>query len=296
MRIKSILEIIRPQQWYKNLLIFIPLIFLPNGNDSELIFLEILGFIALCLGSGGAYVLNDLFDFKRDIIHPIKKNRPLPSGRISKNSAIILAIILITVSEFFAYSLNDLFFIANTLLIISIFLYSIKLKEIFLLDVSLISINYVFRATGGAFLIDVQISGWLILGIFFLALLLAFTKRKNEILLLKNNFTDHKKVLKKYSHKFLNFSIVITSAITFSIYFIYSFTGPKEINDWRLLTTVPIIFFILFLFVKRTIAGNYQGKELDKILIHDKLLIGLIVIYFIMILVLINIFPNLFIF
>lgn len=289
--IKTMVEIIRPPQWYKNFLVFLPLIFSVDIFNLEFIFLLVLGFIALCLGSGGAYVFNDLIDLKKDAIHPIKKNRPLPSGRLSKKHAIILGLTLITISEFLAYFLNSSFLIINSLLVISIFLYSIKLKEIFLLDVFMISMNYVLRSVSGAFIIDFQISLWLLVGVFSLAILLSFGKRKNEILLLNKKFLKHKKVLQNYSHRFLNYALIISSIMTFIIYLVYSSSGPKEINDLRLIFTAPIFLLILFLFVRNTINGKYSGKELGEILFKEKLLTALIIISIILISILINVFP-----
>ena len=287
------LEITRPRQWYKNLIIFLPLIFSQSLFDVEFIFWNFLGFIILCIGTGGAYILNDYFDYKKDLIHPSKKNRPLPSGRMSKRYAIFLSLVLISISFISAYFISEWFFVSISLLILSIFLYSIKLKEIFLLDVFLISINYIFRAMSGAFIVNLDISNWLISGVFLLALLLSFSKRKNELLLLKDKSIDYKKVLKKYSHRFLNFAIAIISAGTLLTYVFYSLSGPKEINDLRLVLTIPIVVLILVLFSKKTIEGKYQGKELDEILIENKLLGILIVIYLIMLLGLINLFPDL---
>ena len=92
-----------------------------------------------------------------------KKNRPIPSGKITRNQAIILITTLLVISEIFAILLNVQFFILNSMLIASMITYSIKIKNIFLMDVFSIAINYVFRAMSGAYLIDVKISPWLIM-------------------------------------------------------------------------------------------------------------------------------------
>jgi len=288
----ALIEIIRPKQWYKNLLIFVPLVFSLNLNNPESIFLSVIGFVILCLTSGGSYTINDVLDYKKDLLHTEKKKRPIPSGRMSKNFAILLGFILIGVSLYFANLLNIGFFIIVSLLIISNLLYSKKGKDIFLLDVFMISINFVLRAVAGAFVIDVDISPWLITGIFFVALLLAFAKRQNELKILGDKAKDHRKVLGEYSINFLNYSIGITSATVILAYSIYSIEGVGDIEDWRLVLTIPVVFFILLLYVNNIIQGKLSSKEFNDLLTGDKKFLVSILVYIFMVIVLIYLIPS----
>jgi len=287
----ALIEIIRPKQWYKNFLIFVPLVFSLNLNNLEAIFLSIIGFVILCLTSGGSYTLNDVLDYKKDLLHTEKKKRPIPSGRLSKNFAMLYGFILIASSLYFANLLNSEFFIIVSLLVISNLLYSKKGKNIFLLDVFIISINFVLRAVAGAFVIDVEVSPWLIIGIFFVALLLAFAKRLNELKLLKDEAIGHRKVLGEYSVNFLNYSIGITSATVILAYSIYSIEGVGDIADWRLVLTIPVVFFIVLLYVNNIIQGKFFSKEFNDLLTGDKKFLVSILVYIFMVIVLIYIIP-----
>jgi len=288
----ALIEIIRPKQWYKNFLIFVPLVFSLNLNNPESVFLSIIGFVILCLASGGSYTINDVIDYKKDLLHAEKKKRPIPSGRLSKNFAMLYGFILIASSLYFANFLNTGFFIIVSLLIISNLLYSKKGKNIFLLDVFMISINFVLRAVAGAFVIDVDVSPWLIIGIFFVALLLAFAKRLNEIRLLKDEAMGHRKVLAEYSVNFLNYSIGITSATVILAYSIYSIEGVGDIADWRLVLTIPVVFFIVLLYVNNIIQGKFFSKEFNDLLTGDKKFLVSILVYIFMVIVLIYLIPS----
>jgi len=233
-----------------------------------------------------------VLDYKKDLLHAEKKKRPIPSGRIPKNYAILYGFILITSSLYFANLLNAGFFIIVSLLIISNLLYSTKGKNIFLVDVFMISINFVLRAVAGAFVIDVDVSPWLIIGIFFVALLLAFAKRLNEIRLLKDEAVGHRKVLAEYSVNFLNYSIGITSATVILAYSIYSIEGVGDIADWRLVLTIPVVFFIVLLYVNNIIQGKFFSKEFNDLLTGDKKFLVSILVYIFMVIVLIYLIPS----
>ena len=290
--IPSLVKIIRPQQWYKNVLVFVPLVFSLNLFQPDLIILSFLGFVALCLASGGSYVINDVFDYKKDLLHPKKRNRPIPSGRLSVKSASIYGIVLLIVGSILAFSLNEIFFIVVILLILSTFFYSKAAKDIFLLDVFLIAINFVLRAIAGVFLIGVDLSPWLVIGIFFVALLLGFTKRQNELNLLKEQAVKHKKVLEHYTEKFLRYAIGQSSAASILAYSIYSINGPGIIGDWRLVLTIPIVFFILVSYVNNIINVKYPSKELEAQMISDKKISVSLLVYVVMVIILIYFVPS----
>ena len=292
----ALLEIIRPQQWYKNFLIFLPIIFSQQIFEIEIVTKTVYGFFILCAAFGATYIINDLIDYKRDLSHPEKIKRPLTSGRITKKQAIAFSFSLLIAAEFSAFILDPIFFIFTTLMIISTLTYSAFLKNIFLVDVFLIAINYVLRAVSGFFLLDLSkvssVSPWLIMGVFFVALLLAFGKRKNEITYLEENAIKHRKVLSEYTPEILNFSIGITASTLIVTYAIYAISGPPQIDDWRLVLTIPIFFFNLILYVNHMLKGDYKGKEFNNLLLSDKKLLGGTVIFVLTVIVLIYFVPD----
>jgi len=287
-----VIKTMRPEQWYKNLLVFVPVVLSLNLTDINAVILSLAGFAVLCMSSGGSYVINDLIDYRNDLLHPEKKKRPIALGKISKNEAIVFAIFLIVASQVFAFLINVEFFVINSLLIISMMVYSVRAKNIFLIDVFFISVNYVLRATAGAFIIDVNLSPWLIIGIFLLALLLAFGKRKSEIIFFQENALELSRVLKKYSKNILKYSTIIISATIIITYSLYSMNGPEEIGDWRLVLTIPVVFFILFFYTGSLFAGGYKGKELNDLLLSEKRFFASIIVYIVMTIILIYFVPD----
>jgi len=285
-------SLLRPQQWYKNLLIFVPLIFSLNLLNVELFFLSLQGFILLCLSSSGLYIINDILDYKNDKFHHIKKHRPIASGKISKKSALVLAIIFLVLSITFSFQLNQMFFLINVLFIFLTIIYSVRAKNVAFLDVFLISLNYVFRAVAGGYLLSLEISNWLIIGIFFFALLLSFSKRYNEIKLLNNDSISHRKSLKRYSKHILRWSIYLSSAIILITYSVYALSGSATINDWRLGITIPIAFVIIFDYSRKILSDKFPSKEFHQMLISSRSLLIEISIFIISILILIYIVPH----
>ena len=287
-----IFSILRPQHWYKNLLIFLGIIFSLNLLDAQLFFLSLQGFIIFCLASSGLYIINDLLDFKNDKIHPIKKHRPIASGDISKKSAFVLALIFLSISIIASFALHEIFFLCIVLFISSTILYSVRGKNFAFLDVFLISLNYVLRAVAGGYLLELQISNWLVVGIFFFALLLCFTKRRNELVLLKTDSTSHRKSLGMYSTRILNWSIYLSASTLLVIYSVYAFLGSHTTDDSRLVFTIPIAFIIIITYLKKILSDKYTSKEFHQILVTSRLLLIEVTIFITSVLVLMYLIPN----
>ena len=198
-KIKDIIKLLRPNQWYKNLLIFIAIIFSKNLLNLSYLKITFQGFVMLIIISSANYIFNDLVDLKKDILNPEKKDRPIASGKISKKLAIILFLSFLVIGLISAYKISlDLFYIVLGIVLIST-LYTLLLKNIVFADLLAISSNFVLRAVSGAVIIDVFISPWLVIGIFFFALFLVTGKRYSELNYLNKNATKHRIVLKDYS-------------------------------------------------------------------------------------------------
>ena len=286
------LNILRPQHWYKNLLVFLPIIFSLNLLDAELFFLSLQGFALFCLASSGVYIINDLLDFKGDKIHPIKKHRPIASGKISRKYAFVLALIFLAVSVIGSFALHEMFLLCVTVFISSTIIYSIIGKNFAFLDAFLISINYVVRAIAIGYVLELQISNWLVAGIFFFALLLCFTKRKNEIVLLKTDSVSHRKSLAKYSKRVLHWSIYVSSSALLVIYSVYAFLGSSVNNDSRLVFTIPIAIIIIITYLRTTLSDQHSSKEFHEIIVTSRLLLIESAVFVISVLVLIYVIPS----
>ena len=281
-KISSVISLLRVQQWYKNIIIFFGIVFALELVSPANIFVSILGFIALCLITSAGYIRNDILDLQQDKIHPEKCKRPLPSGQITLKKANTIFLIIIGIGLLLSFSLDLLFGVFMTALIINTEIYSRITKNIVFLDVFAIGINFVIRAVCGIVLINTPISPWIVFGVFCVALFLGFMKRKSEITTLKNSASSHRKVLSRYTKFSLNISVFISAMMILAIFTIYSVIGPFD--DGRLILTIPFIALIILrqLYLSKINHILIQKNEFYK----DKLTAIVIIFYSIFTLIL----------
>ncbi len=248
MNLKSLFQLIRPKHWIKNLLVFAALIFSKHLlNGASFIRVGII-FFAFCAISSACYILNDFLDLKEDQQHPSKRFRPLASETVSKPMAVIFAIFLLTSACFLAFSLgkNALFVLLGYGIVQLV--YSFGLKHVVILDVMLLAIGFVFRAIAGGVVIDVNISNWLLLCTFLLALFLGLCKRRQELVILKQDAFAHRPVLSEYSETFIDSLISVITGATVVTYALYTVSNDVQIRFGtdRLIFTVPFVIYGIF--------------------------------------------------
>lgn len=255
---KVYLSLLRIKQWIKNLFVFAPIIFSKNLFNQELFIKTLLTFLLISILSSGLYILNDIFDLESDMEHPEKRNRPLPSGKISKNFALLISIIFIISSLFFSLFINHKLTIIFLIYIGLNFLYSLIIKKLVIIDVFIIAINFILRIYSGSVVTQISVSSWLILCTLFLSLFLGFAKRRFEIVLLGENAHKHREVLSSYSVDLLDKIIVILSTATILSYSLYSVSSEtKEKFGEGFIFTIPIVLYGLL----RYIYLIYEKKE-----------------------------------
>jgi 4-hydroxybenzoate polyprenyltransferase len=262
--LKEIIKSMRPKQWYKNLVIFIGIVFSINLLNLYLWIDAISAFAIFCILSGSIYILNDILDLEKDKNHPKKKERPLASGRLKVSNALFCAILFICIALFGAYLLNTEFFIISLVFFILILFYSLFLKEIIIVDIMVISTGFVLRAMAGALAIGVFVSPWLIICAFLLALFLALGKRRHELVLLKENASNHRKILGGYSKEMLDQMINITTSSLIMSYSLYTFFSGKI----YIMITIPFAFYGLFRYIFLVHGKNMGGEP--EMLFKDK--------------------------
>ena len=175
---------LRPSQWTKNLIIFGPLVFAQRLLDPPSVVQAVAAFVIFCLLSGVVYLLNDVADREGDRLHPIKRFRPIASGAVPVTAALTLAAILAVVALTAAFWLRPLFGVMALGYLALLALYSGPLKHVVIIDVLTIAVGFVLRAVAGAVAIDVAVSPWLYMLTILLALFLALSKRRHELVLL----------------------------------------------------------------------------------------------------------------
>jgi decaprenyl-phosphate phosphoribosyltransferase len=259
----SYLRLMRPRQWAKNMFVFAPLIFARELFDTRQAALAFLAFLAFDLAASMVYVVNDIVDAPSDRLHPEKRERPIAAGVISSTHALWFAAVLLLLLTALLVPL-DLRFVTVVVLYVGLnMLYTYWLKQVVLLDVFVIAAGFMLRVVGGAFIIDVSISNWLVLCSLFISLFLGFGKRRAEILRVHTEHADpQRSVLSAYTVDFLDQMITITGAgavISYALYTVAPRTVEMFGTEKLIYTTIFVcygIFRYLFLTHRSTSTEN----------------------------------------
>lgn len=269
--LKYILKAMRPRQWTKNVFIFAALIFDRKLLDPGALRHTAIAFLLFCLLASSVYLFNDIIDRKSDLNHPVKKNRPIASGKLPVGAALSVGILLLLVSLVGAFLLSRGFFVITaTYFILNIF-YTFWLKHIPLIDVLVIASCFVLRVAAGVSVIEVQrFSPWLYVVTTLLSLYLGFGKRRSELAVLVNdNPQNHRKVLSGYSIALIDQLITIVSATTIIAYSLYTFSAPNLPENHAMMLTIPFVLYGIFRYLY-LINMHDAGGEPEEILLKDR--------------------------
>lgn len=281
----SLLTSLRPRQWTKNLIVFAGLLFGQRLTDARAVVSAAAAFAVFCVLSGVVYLVNDVVDREADRQHPVKARRPIASGELTPRAALTAALVLGVAGLASAYALGTAFGHVAVAYLALLALYSGPLKHIVIVDALTIAIGFVLRAVAGAVVIGVQIGHWLLVLTIQLALFLALSKRRHEIVLLAGQASNHRASLGEYTPGLLDQLISIVAASTLIAYAI-STVGPETVAkyDTALLgLTLPFpiygIFRYLYLVHRRADGGSPADTLLtDRPLLACIALWGLAVI------------------
>jgi 4-hydroxybenzoate polyprenyltransferase len=266
--LRSLLKTVRPRQWTKNIFVFAAIVFdgkLFHLND----FLRTLaGFGLFCMISSSIYVFNDLLDMEADRQHPVKKNRPIASGKIPLPLAIVTGVLLALIALTTGYLLAFQFGLMLSIYFVVMLAYSKWLKHIPILDVLILAAGFVLRVHSGTTLIAIErFSPWLYVLMTLLALYLGFGKRRAELALLAEDANTHRKVLDGYTLPLLDQFITIVSASTILAYSLYTFDRLPA--NHTLMLTIPFVVYALFRYLY-LLEVKEIGGEPEEILLTDR--------------------------
>ena len=289
--VKSYLELARIKHWMKNFLIFLPLFFSSNLFQKDKVVPAILGFVIFSFVSSIVYIFNDINDVESDREHEIKKNRPLPSGRIKISSAyrflFVLLFFVIIFSVLIFKIVNNIFvFLVPLIYLILNVLYSKWLKKRPIVDVVILVSGFLLRVIYGGLITSIDVSKWLYLMIIFVSFYLGFGKRRNEII---KNGTKSRDVLKFYSKEFLdkNMYVCLSLAIvSYSLWCVDPLIVSRCSGDY-LFWTIPYIM-IIFQLYSLNIEKNSHGDPIE-VLFSDKILLLLVFLYVVLMMLLLYI-------
>ncbi len=268
---KEIFITSRPQQWIKNLFIFAAIIFSQNILNLSLLGKTIVAFISFCLLSSSFYIFNDLQDLEEDKRHPLKSKRPLASGRLKKSYALFSFGVLGLLGLIIAASLNWPFLLISVIFFFLQVAYSLWLKHVVILDVFVIAAGFLIRVVAGGLAIKVTLSSWLLICSTLLALFLALSKRRHELVLLSKEASEHRPILEEYSPYFLDQLIAVVTASIVVAYCLYTVSEETvaKFGTSNLLFTVPFVLYGIFRYLY-LIHQKFEGGSPELLIIKDK--------------------------
>ncbi len=269
----SLLRLLRIEQWLKNLFLFVPLFFAGDLFNFEGLITLLIGFFIFSLIASSIYIFNDFKDIKLDRLHPVKRNRPLASGKVSVREALILAAVLLASGLCFSYLLNWQFFTIILVYVTLNILYSMGLKNISIVDIFIISFGFILRILAGGILVGVAVSHWLLIMIFLLALFLVLAKRRDDLIVQLTISSTIRKTSSTYNLEFINSCLTIFSGIIVVAYIMYTLSSEvtSRLNSNLFITTIFVLAGIMR-YLQITFVDQKSGSP-TKILIKDKFII-----------------------
>lgn len=217
---------------------------------------SLIAFAMFCLISGSMYIINDIKDAEKDLLHPTKRFRPIASGTLSSRTALLVSILLLSVTLSTSFFVNRSLVYIELLYIIINLVYTYYLKYFALIDVIIVAVGFVLRAIVGSVVINVPVSPWLVLCVFLMAFVLAFGKRRHELL----TASSSRDCLSQYTVKMIEELLNISVSMLLMSYALYSFS----VHIFMMIT-LPFAFYGVFRFVQLVYLKNF-GDEAELIL------------------------------
>jgi 4-hydroxybenzoate polyprenyltransferase len=287
----ELLRATRPRQWIKNTWVFAAIAFSGERlwTQPGKVALVLGAFVLFCMAAGAIYLINDLVDIEKDRAHPKKRRRPLASGRLRPGIAIAAAIGLMLMVLPGAYLLDsaegpgqnlDLLAVMLAYILIQGLLYTYWLKNIVIVDIFTIAAGFLLRAVAGAFVLDIEVSSWLLTCMGLLALFLGLGKRRAELVLLEEGATEHRRILQEYSLPMLDQLISIVTAATIIAYTLFTTTATTlpHTNYPVMIATVPFVVYGIFRYIY-LIHHHRGGGSPEELVLKDRPLAADIVLY-----------------
>ncbi len=268
--LRGVWDLIRVRQWYKNLVIFLSILFVGRFFEIDSLILTAIGFFCLCFVSSVNYVINDITDLKRDRENPEKKDRPLASGKISTLSAGVIALILFLAAMFLSYLLAPKFAFAVFAIFAVGQAYSFFFKHEAFADVLTIAVNFMFRAVSGAYILDLNISPWIVLCTFMLSVFLSVSKRAGEFSLLAENAAAHRNVLHAYTKEVTSSLMIVATVMLTMSYSLYSFLSNKN-----LIITLPVALYVIFRYFYLSHSNAQVVRHPEMIFKDVRMVVGI---------------------
>ena len=275
---RKIIELLRPEQWLKNLFVFAPVFFAGRLTDAECMASSAMMFVGYSLAASGIYCFNDIYDVEADRLHPKKKLRPIASGAVSIGlgylmMGLCLAASLLVVT-FYPWQTEEirmgLYAIIAFYVLMNI-TYSVWLKKKAIIDVFIIAVGFVLRIVAGGVATSIELTHWLVLMTFLLSLFLAFAKRRDDVVMFESTGKIVRKNVVRYNVDFMNQVIGIIASITMVCYIMYT-VSPEVVERFHCPYVYATSIFVLagiIRYLQVTMVDVRSGSP-TKVLTHDR--------------------------
>jgi decaprenyl-phosphate phosphoribosyltransferase len=269
--VSEYLKLLRVRQWVKNLFLFLPLFFGLKIFDANALLLTIAGFVSFSLLASSVYIFNDYIDIEKDKLHPEKKFRPLASGKVSIRKAVVLYLFVTSIAISIAFILPSGFMLMAVIYLLNNILYSVKLKQIPLLDIFILASGFIIRIYAGAYTAGVSPSVWLVAITFLLALFIALAKRRDDVLIFNKSGDLMRKSVEGYNLQFLDIAMSIMASVTIVAYLMYSLSEEvmNRLHSEHLYFSVIFVILGIMRYMQITFVYQNSGSPTD-ILYKDR--------------------------
>ena len=266
----EIVKLIRPQHYIKNLFVLAPIFFSGLITNETLLTQSLIAFILFSLAASSIYILNDIMDVFEDRLHPKKKNRPIASGSIPVSTAWVILTCLVTTSLVGSWYISaNLTYVLILYIVINI-LYSLGMKHLSIIDVTIISIGFVLRIVAGSVIIETDPSMWIILMTFLLSFFLGLAKRRDDVLMSTSGLKARKNI-DGYNLDFVNAAMVVMASVVIFSYISYTIADSvqERLDTDYLYLTVLFVIIGIFRYFQITFVEENSGSP-TKIMINDR--------------------------
>lgn len=263
-KIKLYLRLFRVKHYIKNVLVLMPLFFGKKVFDIDTLVHALIGFVSFCLVSSAIYIFNDIQDIEKDRQHPTKRLRPIASGDVSKNKAIVCLILCLVLAIAISICVNQPMH-AYVALIVYVVLnlgYSMKWKHIPLLEIAILVSGFLIRLLYGSMVTEIVVSSWLFMTVIAVSFYLGFGKRRNEWRMQqKTQSSDTRKVLASYSESFLNQSMEMFLCMSIIFYSLWAVAQEKQMLLW----SIPAVMLTALRYSMRVERMDMSGDPVEMI-------------------------------
>lgn len=244
-RLGGLVRTVRPHQWVKNVFVLAPIVFSKAIFDPLLLGHAAGAFAVFCLLAGAIYTINDVADVDADRQHPLKRYRPIASGRLPLRVARALSVLLVTAALVGAVVSSPFFFgVALGYFLLNV-AYSLKLKHLAYVDVGCIATGFVLRVVGGGLATHIEVSNYLVVCTALLALFLGFGKRRHELTTAERRGVGQTRLaLESYTQRGIDLALMVTAVTTVGTYLAYTLDPHTRAffrSDWLWPSTLFVV-------------------------------------------------------